>query len=122
MPTPKDERVRIRHMHDAALEAQGFMRGRTRADLDTDRMLALAVVRLLEIIGEAAKNVPPDIRDATPQLPWSQIARMRDHLAHGYFDVNLDRVWEVVSNDLPLLVAALEGVIASLPVEGNAAQ
>lgn len=107
---PKDERVRVQHMLDAAKKAQEFLVGRTRDDLDTNDMLALALVRLLEIIGEAAKNVPTKIREASPQIPWSLVARTRDRLAHGYFDINLDRVWEMVSNDLPPLIKALEAI------------
>ena len=104
---PKDERIRIRHMLDAAHKALEFTQGRTRSDLDTDEMLSLALVRLLEIIGEAAKNVPPEIRDAHTQIPWSLIARTRDRLAHGYFDIDLDRVWEIITNDLPPLTQAI---------------
>ena len=107
---PKDERVRVQHMLDAAKKAQEFLVGRTRDDLSTNDMLALALVRLLEIIGEAAKNVPTEIREAFPQIPWSLVARTRDRLAHGYFDINLDRVWEMVSNDLPPLIKALEAI------------
>ena len=107
---PKDERVRIKHMLDAARKAQEFVAGRTRDDLDTNDMLALALVRLLEIIGEAAKNVPPEIQESSPQIPWSLVARTRDRLAHGYFDINLDRVWEMVTNDLPPLIKALEAI------------
>lgn len=115
----KDERVRVLHMLDAARKVREFMQGKTRADLDTNEMLALAIVRLLEIIGEAAKHVPQDIKDATPQLPWSLIARMRDRLAHGYFGVSLDRVWEVITNDLPPLISILEGLNISLPASGT---
>jgi uncharacterized protein with HEPN domain len=107
---PKDEQIRVRHMLDAARKAQEFLLGRTRDDLDTNDMLALALVRLLEIIGEAAKNVPPEIREACPQIPWSLVARTRDRLAHGYFDINLDRVWEMVASDLPPLIKALEAI------------
>ena len=107
---PKDERVRVQHMLDAAKKAQEFLVGRTRDDLSTNDMLALALVRLLEIIGEAAKNVPTEIREAFPQIPWSLVARTRDRLAHGYFAINLDRVWEMVSNDLPPLIKALEAI------------
>ena len=58
---PKDDRILLRHMLDAARKARGFIRGRSRADLDSDEMLALAVIRLLEIIGEAGKNLSQDI-------------------------------------------------------------
>lgn len=60
-----------------------------------------AVIRRLEIIGEAAKNIPEDFRNEHPEILWKQIAGMRDILIHGYFDVNLERVWIVVERDLP---------------------
>ncbi len=97
-------------MLDAARKAVAFTQGRGRADLDTDEMLALALVRLLEIIGEAAKYVPQDIKDAGPTVPWSQIARTRDRLIHGYFNVNLQIVWDIVTDELPPLVKALEAI------------
>ena len=93
-------------------EGRNLLRGGFRKSCVTsvEHMLALALVRLLEIIGEAAKNVPTKIREASPQIPWSLVARTRDRLAHGYFDINLDRVWEMVSNDLPPLIKALEAI------------
>ena len=88
-----------------------FAEDRTRAELDTNSMLALSIVRLLEIIGEAAKNVSEDLRRASPQIPWKQIAGTRDRLVHGYFDVDLDIVWAIVSGDLPTLIAELEEIV-----------
>jgi len=110
-----DDGVRMRHMLDAARQAVKFAKDRTREELDTNSMLALSIVRLLEIIGEAAKNVSEDLRRASPQIPWKQIAGTRDRLAHGYFDVDLDIVWAIVSSDLPVLIAAIEEII---PVNG----
>ena len=107
---PKDERVRVLQMRYAARKAQEFLSGRTREGLDTNEMLALAMVRLLEIISEAAKNVPPEIREAHSQISWSLVARTREPLAHGYFDISLDRVWEMVTNDLPPLIKELEAI------------
>ena len=106
----EDDGVRIRHILDAAREAVGFVDGRGREDLDSDRMLSLSLVRLLEIIGEAARGVSAHFREAHPDLPWKSMAGMRDRLIHGYFDVNLDVVWETVTEDLPALVAQLETI------------
>jgi uncharacterized protein with HEPN domain len=99
-----DDIVRLRHMLDAARQAVKFAEGRTRDELDTNSMLALSIVRLLEIIGEAAKNVSEDFRRASTRIPWKQIAGTRDRLVHGYFDVDLDIVWAIVSSDLPALI------------------
>ena len=107
---PPDE-VRLRHMLDAARKTLAFTKGRSRTDLDTDEQLTLAVVRLLEIIGEAAKQVTTETRAAHPAIPWREIAGTRDRLIHGYFDVDLDVVWSIASRDLPGLVASLETVL-----------
>ncbi|CAN5796749.1 DUF86 domain-containing protein [soil metagenome] len=98
-------------MRDAARKAVAFTRGRSRSDLDTDEQLMLAVVRLLEIIGEAAKHVTGETRRRDPQIPWQQIAGTRDRLIHGYFDVNLDIVWQIVTHDLPPLIQALDRLL-----------
>jgi len=103
--------VRLRHMLDAAQKAIEFMKNRERTDLDKDEELALAVVRLLEILGEAAKNVSEQCRQEYLTIPWRQIAGTRDRLIHGYFDIDLDVVWKIVSIDLPLLVPQLEKAI-----------
>ena len=106
----KDDDVRIRHMLDATREAVAFVEGRSRPDLDTDRKLNLSLVRLLEIIGEAARGISPEFREAHPDLAWKKMVGMRDHLIHGYFDINLDVVWETVKNDLPPLIEKLEKI------------
>lgn len=108
----EDDTVRIRHILDASREAVSFAEGRCRADLDSDRKLNLSLVRLLEIIGEAARSVPPEFRDAHPELPWKKMVGMRDRLIHGYYDVNLDVVWETVTEDLRALIGQLEIVLS----------
>ena len=92
-----DPVARLHHMLDAARKARQFTQGRTRADLDTDEMFALAFVRLLEVIGEAANAVTDEIRKRAPQIPWKEIGGTRNRLVHGYFDVDLDIVWEIVT-------------------------
>lgn len=108
-----DNLTRLRHMRDAAVEALGFVSGRTRNNLDTDRMLVLALVKDIEIIGEAATNLSQDCRSRHPQLPWADIIGMRNRLVHAYFEIDLNIVWEVVTNDLPFLVSELGGIIQS---------
>ncbi len=107
-----EDTVRLRHMLDAAKRAIDFMQGRAKSDLESDEQLSLAVVRLLEILGEAAKNVSEDLRKDYPDIPWRQIAGTRDRLIHGYFDVDLDIVWQIISTDLPVLVAQLEKALS----------
>lgn len=76
--------VRLRHMLDAAREAVQMAQGKTRAELDIDRPLNLSLVRLLEIVGEAASRVPVDERALYSSIPWVQIVGLRNRLIHGY--------------------------------------
>ncbi len=107
----ENDRIRLHHMLDAAREALSFVTDRERRDLDTDRMLVLALVKSIEIIGEAGARVSEEGRDAAPDVPWLEIVAMRNRLVHVYFDVNLDVVWVTVRQDLPPLIAALQGAL-----------
>ena len=107
-----EDMVRLRHMLDAAHKAIEFTENCGRIDLDNDEKLTLSIVRLLEILGEAAKNVSEQCRQKHPSIQWRQIAGTRDRLIHGYFDVDLNIVWRIVSDDLPSLAAQLERILA----------
>ena len=87
-------------------------RGRKRADLDRDRQLNLALVRLLEIVGEAANRVPQEQRARIAAAPWSQIVGLRNRLIHGYDEVDFDILWRIVTDDLPRLIEALEKALS----------
>ena len=102
------DEVRLQHMLDAAQKAVTYAHGKSRRDLETDELLALALVRLLEILGEAAKNVSSSTKSAAPEIPWQQLAGTRDRLIHGYFAIDLDVLWIILTRDLPPLIAALE--------------
>ena len=106
-----DPAARLRHMLDHAREAVAMVRGKTRADLDIDRQLNLALVRLLEIIGEAASRVPESERPSDPSIPWTQIVSLRNRLIHGYDAVDLDVLWQILTHDLPPLIEALEKIL-----------
>lgn len=109
----RDRMVCLRHMLDHAREAFSLVQGKTRADLDSDRLLNLGLVRLLEIVGEAASQVPREECALYPQIPWAQIVSLRNRLIHGYDTVDFDILWQIVTGDLPPLIAALEAIIAS---------
>ena len=98
-------------MLDAAHDAVCFAEGCSREDLDSVRLLVLAVVKCIEIIGEAASRVSPEGQAEAPELPWRDMIDMRHRLVHAYYDVNLDVVWSTLREDLPPLIAALENVI-----------
>jgi uncharacterized protein with HEPN domain len=98
-------------MLDAALEALSFGTGQTEKQLSADRMRLLAIVRCIEIVGEAASKVGIETRAKYPEIPWGDIVGMRNRLIHAYFDVDTDRVFDTLANDLPPLVAALRRMI-----------
>jgi len=102
-------------MLDAARKAQRLIAGRRRDDLDEDEQLSLALQRLIEIIGEAAKKVSGETRTLATSIEWAAITGMRDRLIHAYFDVNLNLVWDTVTEDLPPLMAALESLLTTEP-------
>ncbi len=81
--------------------------------MDTDRQLNLALVRLLEIIGEAANRVPEDQRARIPNVPWPQIVSLRNRLIHGDDEVDFDILWQIVTHDLPKLIKALKTPLAN---------
>lgn len=95
-------------MLDAARLAAGFAAEHRRADLDTDPLATHGLVRLIEIIGEAASRVTASGREELPEIPWVGIIGMRNRLVHGYYDVDLDIVWNTLLVDLPPLIVQLE--------------
>jgi uncharacterized protein with HEPN domain len=110
---PKDDMVRMQHMLDAAREAIAFAHSKTRNDLEADRMLALSLVRLIEIIGEAASKVDRENQERYASIPWASIIAMRNRLIHAYFDIDLDRLWDTIEADIPPLVSELEKILPS---------
>ena len=108
---PKDDEIRLRHMLDAAREAVSFARGRVRGDLEGDRKLVLALVKDIEIVGEAAAHVSESGRAQAPEIPWQTIVAMRNRLIHGYYSMNINIVWQTVQQDLPALIAQLERIV-----------
>lgn len=114
-----DDAHRIRHILDAAREACSFAQAKSRSDLDRDRMLALALTKCIEIVGEAAASLSAEGKAEFPNIPWRAIVAMRNRLIHAYFDVDLDRVWDTVRDDLPPLIAALERGSAASREEGR---
>ena len=105
-----DDATRARHMLQAARKALGFAQGRCRADLDGDEQFALSLVRLLEILGEAAARVTDGTRRANEEIPWAEMVGMRNRLIHGYDVVDHDVLWQTVIEDLPALIPLLEGI------------
>jgi len=109
--THRDNISRLHHILDAAEKAVQFTRDRQRCDLDANEMLNLALIRLLEIIGEAVRGVSPDLKERYAGIPWQQMAGMRNNLIHGYFQVDNDMVWETVCQELPPLIPAIKSIL-----------
>ena len=108
-----EDQVRLEHMIEAAESAIQFISGRGRTDLETDRMLLFAVVRAIEIVGEAASRITDETCAADPAIPWHAIVGMRNRLIHAYFEVNPQIVWETVTVELPALLPMLRTLAAT---------
>jgi uncharacterized protein with HEPN domain len=110
--TQHDPLVALQHMLDHSREGLQMIEGRPREHLDTDRQLSLALMRLLEIVGEAANRIPPQQRRHWPGIPWRDVVDLRNRLIHAYDDVNFDILWAILRQDLPPLIEALEKALA----------
>ncbi|HEY2412091.1 MAG TPA: HepT-like ribonuclease domain-containing protein [Pirellulaceae bacterium] len=109
--TQHDPIIRIQHMRDYAMEAIQMLGGTTREELNADRKLQLALVQLIETVGEAASRVPDEVRRCHPTVPWQLAADMRNRLIHGYDVINFAIVFDTVTLNLPDLVKKLEGIL-----------
>lgn len=109
----RDDHVTLVQMRDHARETLELVGRRSKADLVSDRVLSLAVFRLLEIVGEAAGRVTPEGKAAFTGIPWAGIVGLRNRLIHGYDRVDFDRVWDVLTTDLPRLLAELDRILAA---------
>jgi uncharacterized protein with HEPN domain len=106
-----EDEVRLRHMLDAAIEIQQYVQSSTCEDLKRDRKLVHSLVRLLEIIGEAATQVSEELRSNVPEIPWPVLIGMRNRLIHAYFSINLNVVWSTSTEDIPLLITELKKLL-----------
>jgi len=97
---------------DAIEKVTRFIEGMNFEAFSQDDKTVFAVVRGLEIIGEAAKQIPSSVRDSHPEIPWREMAGMRDKLTHGYFGVNLTVVWKTATEDLPTLEPAIRRLLS----------
>ena len=111
--TRHDDRIRFRHMLEHAREALEMIEGKRREDLECDRMLELALIRLIEVVGEAAAKVSSEGQDKHASFPWPQVVGMRNRLIHGYNQVDLDVLWDTIEVDLPPLIEELEKILES---------
>ena len=111
---PRDWRIRVEDIVEAAITIAGFVQGLTHEEFAEDRKTVDAVVRNLEVIGEAARHVPEEVRTQFPEVPWADMQDMRNVLIHEYFGVDLPIIWKTVSVDLPAILPALTRVIGGV--------
>ncbi len=97
----KDPVVFVTHIIDSIQLIESYMEGRTEADLMGSTGLQDKIIRRIQVIGEAVKNLPDDLKRDNPEVPWRDIAGMRDIVIHQYFGIDLEFVWNVATKDIP---------------------
>ena len=110
----------VRDMLTAVDKVGRYTRGMDAASFAADEVIVDAVIRNLEVLGEAARNVPGEVRDAHPEIPWKRMVGFRNIVAHVYFGVDLENVWKIVSENVPPVRPALEGLLEELEREERA--
>ena len=111
--TVHNPEIRLLHMLDYAKKAVSMVEDETRAALDADEKLQLALTRLVELIGEAANHVPLEIQEDYPEIPWPKIINMRHRLIHGYDSVDNDILWDTIILSLPELIKKLNNILGT---------
>lgn len=109
----KSDFIRLKHMLEAAYICLQFGEGKEKIDLKTDQMLSFAIIRALEIFGEAASRISNEFQKSHTHVPWKAIIGMRNRLIHAYFDIDYDIVWAAINDEIPLIIPVLEELIAS---------
>ena len=109
---PPDDRLTLGQMLDTVSRIRSIIRGQTRQAYEADEVRQLALLHLIQMLGETASRVSTAFRDAHPELPWTQMVAMRNRIVYGYDHVDPDIVWRVATEDLEPVLAALERILA----------
>lgn len=106
--------VRLKHILDAINKIESYLQDHDEAQFYQDGLRQDGVIRQLEIVGEAAKNLTSELRENNPHIPWKQVCGIRDRLAHGYYEISLKIVWDTAQDDLPILKTEVEKILETL--------
>src|SRR3989344_5518164 len=109
--TEKDPLVFIKHIRDSIDEIESFTKNVSKEKFMKEKLIQNAVIRSIEVIGEAVKNLPISFRSKYAEIPWNKIAGMRDKITHHYFGVDLETVWKVIKDDLPELKRNIQMIL-----------
>ncbi len=117
----RDPWLYLTHVLESIELAHAYVEGVDFREFSESQKLQDAVIRRIEIIGEAVKNLPAEVRDAAPGVPWRRIAGMRDKVVHDYMGVDIELVWTVVHRDLPELAMEVRGLLVRRRSDGGSA-
>jgi uncharacterized protein with HEPN domain len=107
----RDDLVYLMHIRDSLREVRQFIADESYESFLENRMMQNAVMRSFEVVGEAARRVSPEFREAHPEVPWRLLGDFRNKLIHDYFGLDLDVIWKTATEDAPRLLAQIEGLI-----------
>ena len=110
----KENSIRLKHILESIGKIESYLQGFDEAKFGQDELRQDAVLRQLEIIGEASKNLSDDLRKSNPNIEWRKMAGTRDRLAHGYFSVDIEIVWRITQDFLPTLKTEIEKILENL--------
>lgn len=106
-----DDRIRLVHMLDTVRRIRSLIRGQSRDAFERDEVRQLALLHLIQVLGDAASRISADFRDAHRELPWGQMVGLRNRIVHGYDHLDPEIVWRVATDDVEPVFAALERIL-----------